>query len=189
MIDSTIPPKLAVQAQPELKALTQKEANFIELYLQTWNVVTTMRLLNETGDEKDLSARGRRLLRKPNVQAVLAEKLRGEQITANEITARLSQMARLNVADFYNYKTVVDQQTKQERLVVDGINWDMIRNYGFLVKGISYDRSGRPVIEFHDSQAAMTLLGKVFKMFSENTINTNVDVAVKVIQGVSMNDL
>lgn len=87
----------------------------------------------------------------------------------DEVIKRFTDQASFNPADFFIFED--DPDTGE--LVATGINWRVFRERGHLVKKLSYDRKGRPVLEFHDSQRALELIGKSQAMFVERVDNTH----------------
>jgi hypothetical protein len=74
-----------------------------------------------------------------------------------------------------------------QRQEYTGINWQMVIERGYLIKGIEYDRRGNVIIKFHDSQNALIHIGKHLKLFSEQ-IDLNMLSALKAYVGISPDD-
>ena len=53
------------------------------------------------------------------------------------------------------------------------LNWVKVKEYGYLIKGLSYSRHGDPILQLHDAQAALTLIGKARRMFVEQIEETH----------------
>lgn len=61
-----------------------------------------------------------------------------------------------------------------------------------LIRGIKWDRNGNQIVEFHDAQKALELLGRHHRLFADRMELTGADgspLAVKVLRDVSMDDL
>lgn len=155
-------------------ALTPKQRLFAENYLQTWNA----RESAERAGYKSPQKTGYRLLHHPKVAEVINERLKEVGLSTNEIIARMAQYARNNPAQFFVFgdvpakdvhgRAVLDDtgQPVLRRQMLD-IDWATFERYGFLVKKLSYDRKGRPVIEFYDAQRALETLGKYANLDTE----------------------
>jgi len=158
--------------------LTRKQQVFINLYIQYWNAT---RAAQEAG-YKHPAEQGYKLLKLPAIKEAISTRLKQSQIEGDEVLVRISQQATLNKADFYIFDWVqkIDSQnqpipvldTQGNPLIVDGhqvyeqsyeavgVNWNTFEKYGHLVKGLRYDRKGRPIIEFHDAQAALLAMAR-----------------------------
>jgi hypothetical protein len=154
--------------EPVLPPLTAKKRRFVEALLTCWNRSQAAR---EAG-YKNANTAQNRLLKQPEVQAAIEERLRQACIGADETLARLSQQGQLNAADFLLF------EDGPEGRVMAGINWAEVERRGYLVKSIKYDRKGRPMLEFHDAQNALIQIGRAHGLFLERTENTNLNVAI-----------
>ena len=151
--------------------LTPKQRCFVEHYLTTWNAKESAVLAGYGSPQKT----GYRLLHHPEVLELVNERLGEMGVSASEIVARMSQYVRNNPANFFIFADVPEKDihgkvlTDQDgnpilhRQMID-INWGMFERYGYLVKKLSYDRKGRPVLEFYDAQRALEMLGKYAKL-------------------------
>jgi len=166
--------------------LTRKQQVFINLYIQYWNAT---RAAQEAG-YKHPAEQGYKLLKLPAIKEAISTRLKQSQIEGDEVLVRISQQATLNKADFYIFDWVqkIDSQnqpipvldTQGNPLIVDGhqvyeqsyeavgVNWNTFEKYGHLVKGLRYDRKGRPIIEFHDAQAALLAMARFVGVESGN---------------------
>lgn len=133
-------------------SLTRRQRRFVAAYLRTWNAAKAAR---EAGySETTARAISYLLLRKPAIKEAIRLALEQEEMQTAEIMARLTQQARLNPSSFFVFKN-----GKAGRELVS-VKWETVEEMGHLVKKISYDRAGRPVLEFHDPQHALELLAK-----------------------------
>jgi phage terminase small subunit len=177
------------------RPLSPKQRVFIEAYLETWNATEAAR----QAQYKDAMRSGWQLLKLSQVQAAIQARLEEVAMPANEVLTRLTQQARVNAGDFFKFKHVpvkdekgqpiVDENTGEvvTKLVFDSIDWDMVRTHGYLIKKLGWARNGQPVLELHDSQKALELLGKHHRLFFDQ-VDMNVNGAIKAYVGISPDD-
>lgn len=106
-------------------------------------------------------------------------------MSGDEVIGRLSEQARVNIADFVTVTLVPasiiplsqkengdddsaedagnNAQGSQMIQIVE-LNWDAIRERGHLIKSITNTRHG-PKIELHDGQSALVNVGRHHKLF------------------------
>ncbi|WP_075064590.1 terminase small subunit [Ornatilinea apprima] len=137
--------------------LNSKQRMFLESYLQTWNATEAAR---RAGYKHPLT-QGPRLLTHPEIEAALKERIKTAAMEADEVLARLAEQAKLNAAEFFNF-----EENPQGELQMKDINWEVFRSRGHLVKRLTWIK-GRPVVEFHDAQAALIQLGRALKLFTD----------------------
>jgi hypothetical protein len=146
----------------ELPDLPLKMRKFCEAYLETW--------VGKTAAERAGYSNPRRaawnLMQRPRVKEYLKARLQQLGMPADEVITRLSQQARANVGDFYIIKDEVDPDTGEQTRRI-GVDWDLIKERGYLVKRISYSKRGDPIIELHDPQAALVQVGKAHGLFKD----------------------
>jgi phage terminase small subunit len=154
------------------RQLTAKQRRFVEFYVQLWNASEAAR----QAGYNHVSGNSFRLLNLPHIQAAIQQRIKESGLVSAEVLARLAQQARLNISEFY-----IDTP--------DGpmIDWAAVRAKGHLVKSIEYDRKGRPVLKFHDSQNALIHVGKHLKLFSDQ-LDVNILSMVKGYAEVSPDD-
>jgi phage terminase small subunit len=133
-------------------ALTNRQRQFIEHYLATWNASEAARRAGFTGEPATI---GGRLLRKVEVQEAIEKRMEENAMKANEVLHRIADVARVNMGDF----VTVHDKTKEVPIDDDDpdagtqlvhyqefeINWDAVKNRGHLVKKLTMTRAG-PVI-------------------------------------------
>ena len=130
--------------------LNDKQRAFVEAYLNCWNASEAARRAgystNCAGEQ------GYDLLKKTQVQAAIAARLNSMKLTADRTLQLLSDHAHSTLDDFFSLdedgQPALDLLKAQERGKMH------------LVKKISYDRLGNPVIELHSVQGALTLLAR-----------------------------
>jgi phage terminase small subunit len=156
--------------EQQAKPLTRKQRAFLEFYLQTWNATRAA----EMAGFRCPNQIGPRLIKRDHIQLAIEERLKKESLSADEVLARLSQQARANIGDFVK-QAVITLKSKTGQLVeVDGMemNWDQIRERGYLIKKISVTPSGLS-IELYDSQAALVHIGKHQGLFVDKLALTD----------------
>ena len=85
------------------EGLTTKQRLFVESYLSNgFNATEAARAAGYKGNDVTLAAVGYENLRKPQIAAVISERVNEAAMGANEVLARLSAIARGSVADFIN---------------------------------------------------------------------------------------
>ncbi len=156
--------------------LTAKQKRFVEFYIQLWNATRASQLAGYQGKNHHLV--GPRLLKNPAIQAEIAARMRAVAMDADEALTRLAQQARGNAGNYLcfeetpvmdsNGQPVLDAQGNPlMKVTFSGINWREVMLNGHLVKKLSYDRRGNPVLEFYDAQAALVQIGKHLRLFVE----------------------
>jgi hypothetical protein len=102
----------------------------------------------------------------PKVQEYIREHFLDQRMTAEEVTARLSEIASVGYAPYLTY------DPKREELVVD-LAQLLADGKGHLIKGISYVRTGSEtavqVVEFFDAYKALVDVGRVHGVFTDKT--------------------
>jgi len=103
------------------KELTTKQKLFIESYLSNgFNATEAARRAGYKGNEHTLSSVGYENLRKPEIAAVVSERINEAAMSANEVMARLSAIARGKVTDFEDESGNFDLN-KAKRAGKDGL--------------------------------------------------------------------
>ncbi len=170
-----------------VQRLSYKQQMFVEAYLRTWSATQAAR---ETGYGTPHSA-GPRLLKNLIVREAIEKRIKESAMGADEVLARLSEQARINIAEFVTVKMVPtstispikkDDEDEDEDdygddaeepkisaggfVQVAELNWDAILARGHLVKSIKNTKYG-PALELHDGQVALVQVGKFHKLFVE----------------------
>lgn len=140
----------------KLKKLTDKQKLFVEYYLQTWNATKAAELAGYSGTYATLRSIGSENLTKPNIKAAIDKRMAKIQMSTDEVLFRLSQQARGSIGEFITIK-------EGEGFEID---LEKVKEFGHLVRRIRETRYGFE-IELHDSQDALTLIGKHLKLFTE----------------------
>lgn len=136
--------------------------------MQTWNASEAARQAGYAGDPTVI---GSRLLVNVSIQAEIKARLAKEAMETDETLKRMSDQARLNASQFFRF----EPDSKGE-IAMAGVNWEMVRTHGHLVKKISYNRRGKVVLEFYDAQRALELIGKAQGLFQDKPVDVTVHV-------------
>lgn len=156
--------------------MNARQAVFVEHYLQTWNSAEAAR---QAGYAKsDAKNQGYRLLRHPEIQAVIKERLTDLHMQAEEVLARLTAMGRADMMDFINEDGAFDM----EKIKATGLG-RLIKKYKVNRRTIA-QREGPPTvedqleIELYDAQTALVHLGRKWALFTDKvagSIEVNYD--------------
>ena len=109
-------------------------------YFQCWNATEAARRAGYKWPNKY----GPKL--KEQLQDEIDARLDEMAMPANEVLARLGEMARADIADFISETGAID--------------WDKIRAKGYLVKKVVHQKGQRSTIELHDAQSALMHLDR-----------------------------
>ncbi len=150
------------------RALTKKQKLFVELYLKLWKPSEAAR----QAGYKHPDQAGAHIMMQPLVAALIDQRMAEISMETDEVLTRLTQQARVNVGDFLIFEKRWNPKTKVFEMKAL-VNWGVVKEYGYLVKRISYSRNGDPIVELHDSQAALALIGKARRMFVEQIEETH----------------
>lgn len=103
-------------------------------------------------------ANASKLLRHPDVQAYIKQRMDEHAMSATEVLLRFTSIARSEVGD------VVVKDPVSQRLVIDPDA--VIANKSF-IKSFGFDSNGNPKIEFHDAVAALQNIARVRGMLKD----------------------
>jgi hypothetical protein len=138
--------------------LTDKQEAFVLAYAETLNATEAARRAGYQGTYESLRVIGSQNLTKKKVRSAIDELLKGRILSAHEILTRLSDQAR-GIPDecFDIYGNLI------------AVDFEKLKEHGLLhlIKKFSYDKEGRPQIEFYDAQTALGQLGKYHSLFVE----------------------
>jgi len=132
--------------------MNAKQRAFVEHYLQCWNASEAARRAGYS--EKTARQTGSRLLTYADIQEAIEERKQELLMSSDEVLLRLAEQARADYSDYLTRWGEVDM----DRLIADG--------KAHLIKGIKHTLHGMNV-EFYDAQAALQLVGKSHKLFTE----------------------
>lgn len=151
--------------------LTDRRRKWIDVYLQTRNATEASRVVGY----KYPRQAGHNLLQNPVVKEEIKRRMAATEMEVGEILYRFAEQARANIADF-----IAPDPAGGIKL-----NWEEIKRRGYLIKSIKHTRSG-PILELHDSQKALELIGKHLGMFVEKVSmesNQTGEITVRFVSG------
>ena len=132
---------------------TLRRRKFVEEYLRCWNGAEAARRAGYSSKRDKNTAYS--LLACEEIKAAIQERIAETAMSADEVLLRLAEQARSIQAEYLQPDGTVDLET----LLADG--------YGHLVKGTRWDRAGNLIVEFHDAQSALGLIGKHLRLFAD----------------------
>lgn len=110
-----------------------------------------------TISEINPSANPSKLLRHPDVQAYIKERLDEYSMSASEVLLRFTEIARAEVGD-------VVTKNAHGRLEIDP---DAVVSNKRFIKSFGFDSNGNPKIDFHDSMAALQQIARIRGMLKD----------------------
>lgn len=140
-------------------ALTKKRRIFIEEYLKCWNATEAARRAGYA--ERYLHTNAPKLLQNTTIAEAIQERLEQVCMGADEVLIRLAEHARADISDFLTDYGAID--------------WERVRKDGRLIKRIAHSKGKNSVIELHDAQTALALLGKHHRLFVDRQEITGKD--------------
>lgn len=160
--------------------LSGKQAAFVEYYCQTRSGAEAARRAGYS--ENSIYSIASENLRKPKIQAAIAERDAAIQMQTDEVLTRLSEMARASIEPFLTFIKRKDEDSDAEHFypIVD---LKKAQRLGMLhlVKKLTYDRRGMPQIEFHDSQAALEKIARIHGMFKPDRLALELSPQAQVL--------
>jgi phage terminase small subunit len=144
-----------------------KRQVWLEEYFQCWNATEAARRAGYKWPNKVGPAL------KQKLRAQIQERLAQKAMAADEVLARLSEMARADLSEFITDTGAID--------------WEKVKTKGYLVKRIAHHKGQRSQIELHDALAALMHLdrqhgGKDGQPLEQQLI-------VRVIGGIDMDEI
>lgn len=157
------------------KGLTQREIAFIEFYCRSWKGAASARTAGIS--LKNSAQWAYETLRKPYIQEAINQRLKDLRMGTDEIYARLSEQARIDLSElieFYNVP-ILDKDGDHigDRQSVR-VKPEAFERFGHLFKSISPTSTGDYKVELHDAQRALELLGKTYSLFADRDEQGNV---------------
>lgn len=138
--------------------LTDKQYAFALEYVQCLNATEAARRAGYQGTYESLRVIGSQNLTKKHVRAAIDKLLNERAMRAEEVLSRLSDQARgIPPGCFVVHGPLA------------GVNFEKLAEAGLLhlIKKLSYDQRGNPVVEFYDAQRALVELGKYHGLFTD----------------------
>jgi phage terminase small subunit len=180
-------PTVQEQLDAALAGLTARQRDFVEQYLVCLNATEAARRAGYTHPNKQ----GPRLLVNVGIQVAVSAGLALRAMPADEVLARLADMAQGSADDFVTvYQSPLHDVTGQPILDRDGqpivryfpsLDLEKARERGMLhlVKKVTYTAHG-PSVELYDAQAALALLAKHHGLLVERVDQTGA-LTIKVV--------
>jgi phage terminase small subunit len=161
--------KSATSAGPRL---TARQQLFVDAYLVLWNA--TQAAIQAGYSAKTARVIGSENLTKPAIKAEIDRRLKEKAMGADEVLARLADIARASVRDFYDIVTVekdgapvLGTDGKPVQLAVPNMVKILQSPVAHLVKEVGHDQWGQVELKIHDSFAALVQLGRHHKLFTD----------------------
>jgi len=148
-------------------ALTKKQQAFVNAYVKHWNA---SRAAREAGYSKAYAHTNTgKLLKNTNISEAIEEKVTEMTMSADQALVELAEVAKPPVSHFDFFvtekATVINDEGEAEVIRTE-IDADMVREYGHLIKSISFTSAG-PKIEFYSRMDALQLIGKHHGLFTD----------------------
>jgi hypothetical protein len=148
------------------RKLTNKEMLFIEEYIRCWNGTRAAKLAGYSA--KTAAEIAYENMRKPEILKQIEERLKAIRMGTDEIYARLSAMARSNIADMvepYDVPIVDDKGKHLGSRQSIRLTSEALERYGHLIKSITPTANGDYKIELYSKREALELMGKTWSIF------------------------
>jgi hypothetical protein len=124
-----------------------------------------------------------RIARQTEIDNEIAlEQYRQRHMDPAEVIARLSDMGRADMAEFADVRSPADLEDKLNSHVVKKITVQARRHKDGTI-------TAKTVIELHDAQSALEKLARHLGLFEGAGDNEDKPLVIKVLKGVSMEDL
>lgn len=107
------------------------------------------------------SANASKLLRHPDVQEYIKQRMDEHAMSATEVLLRFTEIARAEIGDVVTVETRPDGKPM---LVIDP---EKVAENKRFIKQVGFDSNGNPKIEFHDSMAALRDIARVRGMLKD----------------------
>lgn len=131
--------------------LKPRQQVFLAEYLSTWSGTESAKKTGYACPAVTAS----RMLRNANIRAAIEQVMREQHMSASLVTARLSEIANVHMADF------IDEQGN----LIPGC----VARYGHLIKSLRINRDGSGFkLELHDAQAALDRLCRIYKLYGNS---------------------
>jgi hypothetical protein len=142
-----------------LSRFTRKQQAFVDQYILCgMNGTEAAARAGYKGNRQTLGAVSAENLRKPKIRAAIDTHMKTLTMSASEVLFRLHEHAQGIPEDCFRvYGGLI------------GVDFEKLQEHGLLhlIKKVSYDRDGHPVVEFYDAQSALVHLGKYHALFTD----------------------
>lgn len=164
--------------------LIPKHQEFInELFLLNMNATEAYLKVYPKSSYDAARAHAARLVTNGSIQAEIARRLKEKQLSADEVLARLGDMARADMRDF-----IKAFEIGEKTAVMVDLGKALEGGKTHLIKKLKYNAQGGLEIELHDSQAALLNIGKNHGLFTdkielklEKEMDAVLEIAEKVL--------
>jgi phage terminase small subunit len=142
--------------------LSKKQQAFIdEYFLCGMNATEAARRAGYS--DHLLNTNASKLLQNTTISQEIDRRLKEKQLSADEVLARLSDMARADMRDFIK---PIDVGNDRIVMLVD-LGKALAEGKSHLIKKVKYNAQGGLEIELHDSQAALEKVGRHYALFTD----------------------
>lgn len=180
---------MATSDKPAAPRLTDKQAAFVEQYLQTFNATEAARRAGYSVDSA--RAIGWENLTKPYIREVIDTRLAEMGMGANEVLARLAEHARGSLDDFLDKDGELNLVAARE-----SGKMHLVREWKRTTTTTTSDKSQTVAqhteIKLHDPQAALVQLGRYHKLFvdrQESSVKVEItDAKAKLLSRFAASD-
>jgi hypothetical protein len=142
--------------------MTLKQTLFVHHFLGECGGNATAAMIRAGYPAATANRHAPRLLKSPAVRAAIEARMDRHAMDSAECLGRLAAMARADPSDFRALlacPTMAEASAELARLRRKGL--------AFLVRSVTPDRAGRPVVQLHDSAAALKLIGRNLGLLRE----------------------
>lgn len=157
--------------------ITPKQAKFVRAYVETGNATEAAAIAGYEGSRATLQSIGSENLSKPIVKNELEKAL--AKYSAAKVVDRLGQQSEADIADFID---IIDESTGAFQFNVAKA---VAAGKSHLIKKLKHDpETGAPIIDLHDSQAALKELARIHGLAKDDEKTTTVNnVNIQAIIG------
>jgi phage terminase small subunit len=170
-----------------MAGLTNKQRVFVEEYLRTWNA--TQSALAAGYSARTARFIGAENLTKPIIAEAIQARLSELKLSADEVLVRLGRYARGSLRPFLQPSGEIDLSTEEAQEHLDLLKRVKVKKRS----GGSGDNAwteSEVDIEIVDPLTADVHIGRHHKLFTDKAeLNDGQPLVVKVLRGVSMDDL
>lgn len=159
-------------ANQKSKKLTNRQRIFVEEYLTDWN--GTRAAIAAGYSRRSAAVIAAENLTKPNVKELISARLAEATMKADEVLKRLSDQAKANLLPFVRFTAdgacffnFADEDAKKYFHLIRKIKTKRTRHTEGQGKDAQEWEDEWVEVELHDSQRALELLGKHYKLLGE----------------------
>lgn len=146
-------------------ALSYKHQDFInEYFLRKMNGTDAYQAVYPKASYDAARANAAKLLANTNISAEIDRRLREKQLSADEVLARLGDMARADIADFAEVRKITDLQNEQYRGKTH-----VIKKFKRKITRDALNREREEIeIELYGADVALVNVGRHHKLFNDS---------------------